>query len=97
MGFSLHAGMGMAADQRRKLERLARYVSRPAVAVERLDLTAQGRVRYRLKTRYRDGATHIVLEPVDFIVRLSALVPPPRVQLTRYHGCSPRMRHCERR
>jgi hypothetical protein len=27
-----------------------------------------------------------VLEPVAFIARLAALVPPPRVHLTRYHG-----------
>ena len=56
------------------------------VAVERLDLTAQGQVRYRLKTPYRDGTTHIALGPLDFIARLAALVPPPRVHLTRYHG-----------
>jgi hypothetical protein len=43
-------------------------------------------VRYRLKTPYRDGTTHIVLEPLDFIARLAALVPPPRAHLTRYHG-----------
>ena len=85
-GFSLHAGIGVEAEQREKLERLARYVSRPPVAVERLDLTAQGQVRYRLKTPYRDGTTHIVLEPLDFIARLAALVPPPRVHLTRFHG-----------
>jgi hypothetical protein len=62
-GFSLHAGIGVEAKQREKLERLARYVSRPPVSAERLDLTAQGQVRYRLKTPYRDGTTHIVLEP----------------------------------
>jgi hypothetical protein len=61
-------------------------VSRPPVSVERLDLTAQGQVRYRLKTPYRDGTTHIVLEPLDFIARLAALVPPPRAHLTRFHG-----------
>jgi hypothetical protein len=85
-GFSLHAGIGVEAEQRAKLERLTRYVSRPPVAEERLDLTAQGQVRYRLKTPYRDGTTHIVLEPLDFIARLAALVPPPRVHLTRFHG-----------
>ena len=45
-----------------------------------------GQVRYTLKTPYRDGTTHIVLEPLDFIARLAALVPPPRMHLTRYHG-----------
>ena len=61
-------------------------MSRPPVSVERLSLTAQGQVRYRLKTPYRDGTTHIVLTPVDFIARLAALVPPPRVHLTKFHG-----------
>jgi hypothetical protein len=56
------------------------------VSVERLSLTAQGQVRYRLKTPYRDGTTDILLEPLDFIARLAALVPPPRDHLTRYHG-----------
>jgi Putative transposase len=27
-----------------------------------------------------------VLEPLDFVARLAALVPPPRVHLTRFHG-----------
>ncbi|HET8696718.1 MAG TPA: transposase [Gammaproteobacteria bacterium] len=85
-GFSLHAGVGVEAEQRAKIERLTRYVSRPPVSVERLDLTERGQVRYRLKTPYRDGTTHIVLEPLDFVARLAALVPPPRVHLTRFHG-----------
>ena len=31
-GFSLHAGVDIAASEREKLERLCRYVSRPPVA-----------------------------------------------------------------
>jgi hypothetical protein len=54
---------------------LCRYVSRPPVASERLALTASGQVRYTLKTSYRDGTTHIVLEPLDLMARLAALVP----------------------
>jgi hypothetical protein len=37
------------ADERQKLERLCRYVSRPAVSEKRLSLTANGQVRYQLK------------------------------------------------
>ena len=85
-GFSLHAGLGIAPNERAKLERLCRYVSRPPVASERLALTASGQVRYTLKTPYRDGTTHIVLEPLDLMARLAALVPTPRMHLTRYHG-----------
>jgi hypothetical protein len=76
----------IASHQREKLERLCRYVSRPPVASERLALTASGQVRYTLKTPYRDGTTHIVLEPLDLMARLAALVPTPRMHLTRYHG-----------
>jgi len=53
---------------------------------QRLALTPSGQVRYALKTPHRDGTTHIVLEPLDLMARLAALVPPPRMHLTRYHG-----------
>jgi hypothetical protein len=85
-GFSLHAGIAAKASQRDKLEHLARYVSRPPVATERLALTEGGLVRLALKTPYRDGTTHVIFEPEDFIARLAALVPKPRAHLTRYHG-----------
>jgi len=51
-----------------------------------LSLTRHGKLRYELKTPYSDGTTHILFEPLDFISRLVALVPRPRVNLTRYHG-----------
>lgn len=38
-GFSLHAGVVARADEHQKLERLCRYISRPAVAEKRLSLT----------------------------------------------------------
>ena len=41
-GFSLHAGVGAAGGERQKLERLCRYVARPAVSAERLALTVNG-------------------------------------------------------
>jgi hypothetical protein len=74
------------AHEHTQLERLCRYISRPAVSVERLSLSSQGSIRYALKTAYRDGTTHGVLEPMDFMARLAALIPCPQVNLTRYHG-----------
>ena len=85
-GFSLHAGVAARADERKKLERLCRYIARPAVSEKRLSLLGNGNVRYELKTPYRDGTTHVIFEPLDFIARLVALVPKPRVNLTRFHG-----------
>ena len=43
-------------------------------------------MRYTLKTPYRDGTTHVIFEPLDFIARRAALIPRPRVNLTRFHG-----------
>jgi hypothetical protein len=89
-GFSLHAGIGAKGSQRDKLEHLARYVSRPPVATERLSLTESGHVRCVLKTPYRDGTTHVIFEPEDFTARLAALVPKPRARLRGITACSRR-------
>src|SRR5210317_1437915 len=85
-GFSLHAGVAARANERAKLERLCRYVTRPPVSTKRLSMTRNGRVRYELKTPWRNGTTHVIFGPLDFISRLVALVPRPRVNLTRFHG-----------
>jgi len=93
-GFSLHAGVATRSHELRKLERLCRYISRPAVSEKRLSLTPNGNVRYQLKTPYRDGTTHVFFDPLDFLARLAALVPKPRVNLTRFHGVfAPNSRH----
>ena len=85
-GFSLHAGVATKTNERTKLERLCRYITRPAVSTKRLSMTRNGRVRYELKTPWRNGTTHVIFEPLDFISRLVSLVPRPRVNLTRFHG-----------
>lgn len=85
-GFSLHAAVRLASHQRKELERLCRYVTRPALANERLSRNGKGQVVLRLKSPYRDGTTHIVMEPQAFMQRLTALVPRPRLHLIRFHG-----------
>jgi hypothetical protein len=39
------------------------------LATERLALIESGQVRYTLKTPYRDGTTHAIFEPEDFIAQ----------------------------
>ncbi len=41
---------------------------------------------------WRNGTTHVEWDPVDFIAKLAALVPPPRAHLTRFHGVLPERR-----
>ena len=85
-GFSLHADVCVPARDRRRLERLCRYVARPPIATERLSELPDGRILYRLRHRWRDGTTDVVFEPLDLVARLAALVPPPRANTVRYHG-----------
>jgi hypothetical protein len=85
-GFSLHANILIPAHDRLRLEKLARYAGRPPVASERLSALSDGRLLYRLKRRWRDGTTHIILGPLEMMEKLSALVPPPRFNLVRFHG-----------
>jgi len=85
-GFNLHAGVCVAADDRAALERLCRYMARPAVASGRVTRLPDGNVAYRVKSPRSAGATHRVMTPMELMARLSALVPPPRSPLVRYHG-----------
>ncbi len=70
-GFSLHAGVAANASEHNKLERLCRYIARPAISEKRLSLTEHGQVRYSLKNPWRDGATHVIFEPLDFIAQIT--------------------------
>ena len=82
------------SHQRDKVERLCRYIARPAVSTHRLERLADGTLRYELKTHYKNGTTRVVFEPLDFIARLASLVPKPRFHLTRFHGVfAPNSKH----
>ena len=76
----------VAARDRARSERRCRYFVRPAVSNARLALTEDGRIRLELKTRYGDGTTHFIFDPMTFLARLAALVPPPRAHVVVYHG-----------
>jgi len=41
---------------------------------------AVGQIVLKLKTPWRDGTTHRVISPLEFMQRLSALVPRPHLQ-----------------
>jgi|JI10StandDraft_1071094.scaffolds.fasta_scaffold479221_1 hypothetical protein len=85
-GFSLHAAVRCGTDERQALEQLCRYITRPALANERVQTNAAGQAVLKLKTPWRDGTTHLVMSPLEFMQRLAALVPRPRLHLIRFHG-----------
>jgi len=45
-----------------------------------------GRIAYDLRRPWSDGTSRLLFEPLAFLERLSALVPPPRAHLLTYHG-----------
>ncbi len=85
-GFSLHAPVRVEASERRRMEQLCRCITRRALSDERVQLNAAGQVELELKTPWRDGTTHLVMSPLEFMQRLAALVPRPRLHLIRFHG-----------
>jgi hypothetical protein len=85
-GFSLHANVRVAANDRDGLEHLARYLARPPVATDRLTLLADGRVALRFKRPFSDGTEAVAFTPFELIERLLPLVPRPRKHTIRFHG-----------
>src|SRR6267378_1390944 len=56
------------------------------LSMDRLEALPDGRLRYWFKTPWRNGTTHAIFEPLEFIEKLCALVPTPRAHTVRYHG-----------
>jgi len=87
-GFSLHAAVRTAAHQRIGHT----YITRLAIANERLSRNSKGQVILQLKSAYHDGTTHIVMQPQEFMQRLAALVPRPRQCSEDALGATPKTR-----
>ena len=85
-GFDVHAGVRVPAGDHVGRERLARYITRPAFAMERFSELPDGRIAYRVRHPLGSDRTHRVMTPVELLARLAALVPPPRYPLLRYFG-----------
>ena len=82
-GFSLHAAVRVDAHERKRLEQLCRYITRPALADERVQLNDAGQVELKLKTPWRDGTTHLVMSPLEFLQRLAARATEGRLSRAR--------------
>ncbi len=85
--FTLHANSRILAQSRTGLESMIRYLCRPALATERVELLDNDEtVRLRLKSPWRDGTTHVHMPAPDFVMRLLALIPAPMKKQIRYFG-----------
>ena len=73
-GFSLHARVVTKAHERDQIEKVCRYIARPAVAEERLFNNDQGDVIYNFIMPWENGTTAMKLTPMELMERLVALV-----------------------
>ena len=78
--------MATKTRERKKLERLCRYISRPAASEERLIPDITGKCQVSVKDALQKRHNSRYLRAVDLMAKLAALVPKPRANLTRYHG-----------
>jgi hypothetical protein len=59
---------------------MERALTRSAADGIRVDATSD---HAEQRPAYRDGTTHVILEPLDFLAPLASIVPLPRLHLTR--------------
>jgi len=85
-GLELHAEVTIASHDRKGLERLCRYLSRPPIPQDRLERRGDGKYVLSLKRTWKGGIKAVVFEPLDLIARLAALLPAPYLALRRFHG-----------
>jgi hypothetical protein len=85
-GMSLHTATCVDGRDRKQLERVCRYLLRPAFAHDAIVAMPDGQVRIHFKQPSRTGATFTQVPRDTFLARLCALVPPPSFHMVRYYG-----------
>jgi putative transposase len=65
---------------------MARYLVRAPVATDRVHETSDARVLLEIPPDPRTGATTLVLEPLEWVRRITNQIPDPRIHLVRYYG-----------
>ncbi|MFT5354207.1 MAG: hypothetical protein ACI9KE_001410 [Polyangiales bacterium] len=100
-GVNIHAAVAVDRRDGQRLERVVtrtacRYIAPPPLSLERFEEHPDGRVRIRLKSAWKDGTHSVLLDPLDFISRLCALIPPPRFQKLRASSAGGSRERCRR-
>ncbi len=85
-GFDLHANVAVRAGENERLEHLCRYILRPPIAQDALELTPDGKVLLRLRRPWRDGTQVLCFEPSEFLETRAVMIPRPRINLLLSHG-----------
>ena len=85
-GFSVYAGSPVDAAEIASLQSQARYITRPAVAMDALQKLDDGNLVMDTPPDPRTGATSITLDPLEWIHRLTSHIPDPGRHCQRFYG-----------
>jgi hypothetical protein len=90
-GFSVHNRVRVEPEDGRAVERLARYIMRPPISLERIEWRGDGEVLYRPKGGHDGRSRHPgnpaeAFEPAEFLARVIMHIPEPKRHLVRYYG-----------
>jgi hypothetical protein len=90
-GFSVHNRVRVEPEDQSAVERLARYVMRPPISLERMQWSGDGEVFYQPKGGHdgrarAPGYTAEAYDPAEFLARVIMHIPEPRRHLVRYYG-----------
>ncbi|MEK6704470.1 MAG: transposase [Bdellovibrionota bacterium] len=58
----MHTGVYCSPSERKRLEKVARYIARPAVAEDRLRFDSHDDIKYKLKRPYTDGTSILIYQ-----------------------------------
>jgi len=89
-GFSVHNRVYVEPEDQPVVERLARYIMRPPISLDRMSWDGEGEVRYRRKGGHEDLVLNRdpveTFDPLEFLARVIMHIPEPRRHLVRYYG-----------
>ena len=86
-GFSVDASVKAEPEDGAGLERMARYILRGPLSLERMEWAGgDAEVLYTPKGKGDGDRVEERLDPLDFLARVIAHVPDPRLHLLRYYG-----------
>ena len=82
--------MRVEPEDQPAVERLARYIMRPPISLERMEWDGVGEVCYRRKRGHESaglGEREVeAFDPAEFLARVIMHIPEPRRHLVRYYG-----------
>jgi hypothetical protein len=85
-GFSVWARQLVMPDERERLERLARYLTRPPLSMASVELDDEGRVLVSTAADPVSGETVKRLDPLEWMHLITSQILQPRQHATRSYG-----------